>query len=313
MPRRYQKKRKTYGKKKTYSKGRSSAKPKYRPPYIYSDLQLLNKRPPMLTTKATYTGSFFVRPVQDQTGLVTMISCRAATPHDPLYFGDKTNSQTHVQILGQTPTTLFNQFSSMYNEAVVVGAKCEVHVKFLGQRTIPSDITSNPNQLEQLVTLGIVNSTIQEPSSRPNLLPTETTVPSEWQGYQNFRVSRVMADGNSESTNDAARNIVSQIKNKDVYLKAFYAPKKLLGLKDVMDHQQTRFGMGANTTKRPIELPQFVLGIAHNCDSTLTGAPIRRAYHNDCYVTMKTTYIVKCLESSTVRGENLVVSTSAQV
>ena len=80
MPRRYQKKRKTYGKKKAYSKGRSSSKPKYRPAFIYSDLQLLNKRPPMLTTKATHTSSFFVRPVQNQTGLVTMINCRAATP-----------------------------------------------------------------------------------------------------------------------------------------------------------------------------------------------------------------------------------------
>ena len=308
MPRRYQKKRKTYGKKKAY-KGRSAqSKPKYRPAFIYSDLQLLNKRPPMITTKATHTSSFFVRPVDLQTGLVSMINCRAATPFQPIYFGDGTQAQSHIQTLGETETTLFNQFSSMYNEAVVVGAKCEVHVKFLGQRTIPSDVTANPNQLEQLVALGIVNSTIDETSGRPRLLPTETTVPSEWQGFQNFRVARVMADGNSTSQDPAARNIVSQIKNRDVYLKAYYSPKKLLGLKDVMDHQQTRFAMAGNTTRRPIELPQFMLAIAHNCDATLQGVPIRRAYHNDCYVTLKTTYIVKCLESSAVRGENLAVT-----
>lgn len=305
--------------KKGYKKGykgktRGYKKGAYRPRFISRELQLLNRRPQMLTQKCVHQESFFVRQTTPGTsGQLSILQCRAAFPGNPIYWGDSNNLQTFPQSLTKTETTLFSQMGSMYREAYVIGAKMEAHIKFVGQRPVGTTQAQNPSQLENLVAIGVINGGVGFPGSFPsNTAADVDQLPSELAEKNNFRVARVMCAGNSLDGSNLQGG--TNLRTKDLVLKAYYSPKKTLGIKDVADEHQARFRI-ANKDQDLLtnfENPQFVLAIGHNCDNTNTAEPIVRGAHNDCYVTIKTTYIVKCVEPTDVRGDNLVITTAGQ-
>lgn len=303
-----------YKKRKGYKGATKGArKQAYRPRFISRELQLLNRRPQMLTQKVVHQESFFLRqPQPTATGQLSILQCRAAFPGNPIYWGTQNDLQTYPQSLTKTETTLFSQMSSMYKEAYVVGAKMEAHIKFVGQRPVGAAQANNPSQLENLAAIGIVNGGVVSPGSFPSNTLDIESFPSEVAEKNNFRVARVMCGGNS--TDGSSLQGGTNLRTKDLVLKAFYSPKKLLGIKDVADEHQVRFQI-ANKNQALLtnfENPQFVLAIGHNCDNTDQTKPIVRGAHNDCYVTIKTTYIVKCVEPTDARGENLIITTAGE-
>lgn len=304
------KKRKGY---KGVTKG--ARKSAYRPRFISRELQLLNRRPQMLTQKVVHQESFFLRqnqPTGVQSGQLSILQCRAAFPGNPIYWGTQNDPQTYPQSLTKTETTLFSQMGSMYKEAYVVGAKMEAHIKFVGQRPVGAAQASNPSQLENLVAIGIVNGGTTSPGSLPSNLLDVDAFPSEMAEKNNFRVARVMCAGNSTDGTNLQGG--TNLRTKDLVMKAYYSPKKLLGIKDVADEHQVRFQIQNKDQAllTNFENPQFVLAIGHNCDNTDNTKPIVRGTHNDCYVTIKTTYIVKCVEPTDARGDNLIITTAGQ-
>lgn len=293
--------------------GRGAPKSAYRPRFISRELQLLNRRPQSLTQKVVHSESMYIRqlpPAGGNSGVFSLLQCRASFPGDPMYFGDATGTQTnHFQSLTKTETTLFNQMGEMYEHAYVIGAKIEVHVKFLGQRPVGPDQAQNPSQQEMLVALGVVPGTVNTGHVPQNDIRF-TDHPTDFTERQNFRVSRVMVGGNSLSSDST--NQPTNLRTKDLVLKAYYSPKKILGVKDVADVEKLKFPIdNALQAVHEMELPQFVLAIGHNCDNTSTSLPIVRGAHNDCYITFKTTYIVKCVEPTDARGSNLLITTNS--
>lgn len=302
------------GYKKGYKgKTRGYKKGSYRPRFISRELQLLNRRPQMLTQKCVHQESFFLRqPTPGSSGQLSILQCRASFPGNPIYWGDVNNVQTYPQSLTKTETTLFSQMSSMYKEAYVVGAKMEAHIKFVGQRPVGTAQAQNPSQLENLVAIGVINGGVTSPGSFPSNPMDIDEFPSEVAEKNNFRVARVMCAGNSLDGSNLQGG--TNLRTKDLVLKAYYSPKKTLGIKDVADDHQCRFQI-ANKDQALLtnfENPQFVLAIGHNCDNTDNTQPILRGAHNDCYVTIKTTYIVRCVEPTDVRGDNLVITTGGE-
>ena len=310
--------RRKYNKKaKKGYKGTTRGAPKsaYRTRFISRELQLLNRRPQSLTQKVVHSESMYVRqlaPTAGQAGVFSLLQCRASFPGDPIFLGDLNGTQTNqFQSLTKTETTLFNQMSEMYKEAYVVGAKIEAHIKFLGQRPVGTDQSQNPSQQEMLVALGVVPGTVDAAHIPQNDI-RKTDHPTDFTERQNFRVARVMVGGNSNNP-DSVHAGATNVRTKDLVLKAYYSPKKLLGIKDVGDTENLRFEI--NNALQPVhemEIPQFVLAIGHNCDNTSTSLPIVRGAHNDCYITFKTTYIVKCVEPTDARGSNLLITTGSQ-
>lgn len=305
--------RKTYRKKRKGYKGFSKAggKSAYRPRFIAKEIQLLNRRPQMLTQKCVHQESFYLsQPAPNPIGSFSLLQCKAAYPANPVHWGDSVSTLTYPQTLTQTQTSLFNQFGAMYREAYVVGAKMEVHVKFCGRRAIGSFQANNPSQQENIVALGVINSKAGQTGLPINDLQI-TDLPSTFAERQNFRVARVMVAGNSSLTNSTAQ--ATNLRTKDVKMTAYFSPKKMLGLKDVADHNASRFALDdAEQDQDKFEAPQFVLAIGHNCDNQNQGLPIVRGAHNDCYVTIKTTYIVKCVEPTDERGSNLIITTPGE-
>lgn len=306
--------RKKYAKKGYKGTTKGAPKSAYRPRFISRELQLFNRRPQMLTQKVVHSESMYVRqlaPAPGQAGVFSLLQCRASFPGDPIFLGDLNGTQTNqFQSLTKTETTLFSQMSEMYEEAYVVGAKMEAHIKFLGQRPVGTDQGQNPSQQEMLVALGVVPGTVDAAHIPQNDI-RKTDHPTDFTERQNFRVSRVMVGGNSLSPDSL--NNATNIRTKDLVLKAYYSPKKLLGIKDVADKGNLRFPI--NSALQPVhemEIPQFVLAIGHNCDNTSTSLPIVRGAHNDCYITFKTTYIVRCVEPTDARGFNLLITTGTQ-
>lgn len=306
-------KNKKYNKKGYKGKTRGYKKGAYRPRFISRELQLLNRRPQMLTQKCVHQESFFLRQsVPVGPAQLSILQCRAAFPGEPIFWGDNNGTLQYPQSLTKTDTTLFSQMGSMYKEGYVIGAKMEAHIKFVGQRPVGTQQANNPSQLENLVALGVVNGSVAQPSGLPNNNLDVNAFPSEMAEKNNFRVARVMVAGNSLDGSNLQGG--TNLRTKDIVLKAYYSPRKTLGIKDVADEHQCRFQLNQSGANIPanLENPQFVLAIGHNCDNTNTQEPIVRGAHNDCYVTIKTTYIVKCVEPTDARGDNLIITTSGQ-
>lgn len=300
------------GYKKGYKgKTRGYKKGAYRPRFISRELQLLNRRPQMLTQKCVHQESFYLRqPTPVGPAQLSLLQCRAAYPGSPIFWGDNQGTLQYPQSLTKTDTTLFSQMASMYREAYVIGAKMEVHIKFIGQRNVGTAQAQNPSQLENLVALGVINGSVDQATGLPNNNLDVNAFPSEMAEKNNFRVARVMCGGNSLDGSNLQGG--TNLRTKDVVLKAYYSPKKTLGIKDVADEHQLRFQLSNTNIPANFENPQFVLAIGHNCDNTNTQEPIVRGTHNDCYVTIKTTYIVKCVEPTDARGDNLIITTAGQ-
>lgn len=285
----------------------------YRPRFISRELQLLNRRPQVLTQKCVHQESFFVRQMYPSgaTGEFSLLQCKAAFPGEPIFWGDfNGGAQLFPQTLTKTDTTLFSQMGSMYREAYVVGAKIEAHIKFTGTRPVLNDAVNNPSQQEMLCAIGVVNSGVHVSGYPENDL-TANMLPSELAEKQNFRVARVMVGGNSNDSSNLTG--ATNLRTKDIVLKAYYSPKKTLGIKDVADNKTSRFNISTGSTQvlpPEFENPQFILAIGHNCDNTSPAENIVRGAHNDCYITLKTTYIVKCVEPTSARGSNLIITTS---
>lgn len=307
---------KTYKKTRKGYKGttKGAGKQSYRPRFISRELQLLNRRPNVLTQKCVHQESFYIRqPTGAPFGEFSLLQCKAAFPGNPIFFGDVPGGiQLYPQTLTQTDTTLFTQLGSMYREAYVVGAKMEAHIKFTGQRTILDNATNNPSQQEMLCAIGVVNGGVSAAGYPDNDL-TANMLPSEIAEKNNFRVARVMVGGNSSDGGNLQG--ATNLRTKDIVLKAYYSPKKTLGIKDVADNKSSRFQITTPNQVLPsdFENPQFVLAIGHNCDNLSAAEPIVRGAHNDCYVTIKTTYIVRCVEPTTSRGSNLIITTADTV
>lgn len=299
-------------------KGVTKGAPKsaYRPRFINRELQLLNRRPQVLTQKCVHQESFYLRQIAapGNTGEFSVLQCRAAFPGNPIFWGDFTGGiQLYPQTMTRTDTTLFNQMSSMYREAYVVGAKMEAHIKFTGRRPVLEPAAQNPSQQEMLCAIGVVNGGVH-PSGTPDNPITADMPPSQLAEQNNFRVARVMCAGTSTDGTNLQGG--TNLRTKDLVMKAYYSPKKLLGIKDVADNKNSRFPITTANQLLPddFENPQFILAIGHNCDNeTNLSEPIVRNAHNDCYVTIKTTYIVRCVEPTTDRGSNLIITTADNI
>jgi hypothetical protein len=211
------------------------------------------------------------------------------------------------QVQSSVDSTLFDQFGALYEEGYVIGAKATAHVKFIGQRNIVA-LENAPNQLQQVIVMGIQSS--DDPNK--GAIDPDTTC-SFVVKKQNFRSSRVLMGGNSNSGTPNL-NFVSEVPYKQVSQSAFYSPKKLLGIKDVGDYEDARFKMefeGGDSDQRIPPMygssqtsynqgPYFTLGLGHESDSQ--GGLFNRLNHNDAYVTIKVDYIVKMVKPTPDRG-----------
>lgn len=305
MPRRktYKPKRKT-----RHGVGRSAPKSKYRPRWIGSELQLTNRRPQSMTTKLSVLRTYFVRP---QVGVNnwSFLRVRCGSPFEPWATGSGGQLQpARWMVQSFVDSTIFDQFSALYEEAYVTGAKATAHVKFIGERNIIS-LESAPNALQQVIVMGIQNT---DDVAQGAIDPDDTC--STVVKKQNFRSSRVLCGGNSNAGLPNTPNI-TQFNMKQVRQSAYYSPKKLLGIKDVGDYEDARFKMtsdgiddqrippmyGGATTQYD-KGPYFTLGLAHESDSL--GGEFNRLNHNDAYVTVKVDYIIKMVKPTPDRGFN---------
>lgn len=274
---------------------------KYRPKYNLNTLQLSNVRPSNMRIPVQVKQQFFCRANASSMSSGVCMFLNLASPIAITHTVGGTWQKLYDSTNGTNNANEIQQLAAMYQHGHVLGAKAEYSIKFLQHRvdttnggSIPD---SNPNELVMGVYSGVTKN---------NTYPTSATSPNALVGAHNFRQQRVLCSSQQriDYGNNANSVFTAAGGTKRINGQINYSPRKILGVKDVVDVNDLKFNLG--TATGAVEETFGCINVQHDVDTTSAGStPIHKSVFNDFYLDLKVTYLLSVSEPSVEQGDNL--------